>query len=93
MAMKPEVLLAGLEKTAEELAVKVSYESLRASVGLGGLCRVKGQFRIIIDKKAGLNERIATLAQALSRFDLPETEGTSNEVRELVQYYAMRRAS
>ncbi len=70
--MKPDVLLELLETTAEQLSVKVSYELLShgaVGVGHGGLCRVKGQYRVIIDKRATPQERVATLANALSSFD------------------------
>lgn len=67
--MKPEAMLALLEAVAEQLSIKVSYETLQASVGHGGLCRVKGQYRVIIDKRAVGDERVTTLAQALATFD------------------------
>jgi hypothetical protein len=64
--MKPEVLLELLETCAEGLGVRVSYEQLGASVGHGGLCRVKGVYRVIIDRRATPGERVATLATALA---------------------------
>jgi hypothetical protein len=64
--MKAEVLLEQLETAAEALAVKVSYEPILTSIGHGGLCRVKGQYRVIIDKRATPQERVITLAAALS---------------------------
>jgi hypothetical protein len=72
--MKADVLLERLESAAAELGVKVSYEQISTSVGAtalgrGGLCRVKGQFRVIIDKRASAAERVATLAAALGRFE------------------------
>jgi hypothetical protein len=33
----------------------------------GGLCRVKGEYRIIIDKRASAEERVTTLATAIAR--------------------------
>ncbi len=68
--MKPEAMLELLEGVAEQLSIKVSYEPLQASVGHGGLCRVKGQYRVIIDKRAVADERVTTLANALAGFDL-----------------------
>lgn len=71
-AMKPDVLLELLETTAEQLSVKVSYELLSTSavgVGHGGLCRVKGLYRVIIDKRATPQERVNTLAGALANLD------------------------
>ena len=63
--MKPEVVLELLESAAEQLKVRVSYEPLQTSVVHGGLCRVKGEYRIIVDKRASAEERINTLAAAL----------------------------
>ena len=65
--MKPEVLLELLEAAAEQLEVRVSYEPLQTSVVHGGLCRVKGEYRIIIDKRASAEERVSTLATAIAR--------------------------
>jgi hypothetical protein len=67
--MKPEAMLELLETVAAQLAIKVSYEPLLASVGHGGLCRVKGLYRVIIDKRAVPDERVTTLAGALASFD------------------------
>ena len=68
--MKPEAMLELLEAVAAQLSIKVSYEPLQASVGHGGLCRVKGQYRVIIDKRAVPDERVTTLANALAGFEL-----------------------
>ena len=88
--MKPEVMVELLENTAEQLAIKVSYEPLQTSgisTGLrGGLCRVKGAYRIIIDKRATTEERMTTLATALASFDTTELE-LSQKVRDLLRTY------
>ena len=85
-------MLQELESLAEKLAVKVSYEALSATIGHGGLCRVKGQYRVIIDKRASTQERAATLAQALARLDTSEVF-LRPKVRELVEYYGNRRSA
>ncbi len=96
--MKADVLLERLEAAAEQLGVKVSYEQIATSVGTtalgkGGLCRVKGQFRVIIDKRATASERVTTLATALARFDTAPLD-LADEVRETIENYApARRAS
>ena len=90
--MTQEALLAELEAIAEHASVKVSYESLQASIGAGGLCRVRGQYRIIIEKRAQVGERLATLAQGLAQLDLSAAQ-PSPAVRGLLQLYAPRRAS
>ena len=65
--MKPEVVLELLEAAAEKLKVRVSYEPLQTSVVHGGLCRVKGDYRIIVDKRATAEERATTVATALAQ--------------------------
>jgi hypothetical protein len=87
-----ELMLAELEAAAARMSVKVTYESLQGGLGAGGLCRVRGEYRIIIDKRAQLGDRIATLAQGLAGFDLGDTE-LSPAARERVRLYAVRRAS
>jgi len=88
--MKPEVMLELLEGAADQLGIKVSYEALQTAgiqTGLrGGLCRVKGQYRIIIDKRASDEERVATLATAVASFDTGELE-LPQKVRELLRTY------
>ncbi len=84
-------MLQELESAAEKISVRVSYESLAATVGHGGLCRVKDQYRVIIDKRASLQERVSTLARSLARMDLTDVF-LSPEVRELVEYYIRSRA-
>ena len=89
--MKPEVLLELLKSTAEQLHIKVTYEPLQSTVVHGGLCRVKGQYRIIIDKRATAEERVTTLATALGRFDITELE-VPEQVRELMRVYKPKAA-
>jgi hypothetical protein len=72
--MKPEVLLELLEAAADQLGIKVSYEPLQTSVVNGGLCTVKGTYRVIVDKRATSEERVTTLATALATFDTSELE-------------------
>ena len=89
--MKSEVILELLEAAADQLKIKVSYEPLQTSgiqTGLrGGLCRVKGAYRIIIDKRATNEERITTLATAIAGFDTTELE-LPQKVRDLLRVYS-----
>jgi hypothetical protein len=86
--MKPEVMLELLESAADQLGIKVSYENLQSTgTGMrGGLCKVKGAFRVIIDKRATSEERMVTLATALSGFDTTELE-LPEKVRDLLRTY------
>ena len=82
-------MLELLENVAEQLAVKVSYEPLATTTsagGMGGLCRVKGQYRVIIDKRATAAERVTTLATALATFDTGEIE-LAPQVREVLRQH------
>jgi hypothetical protein len=36
-------------------------------LGAGGLCKVKGEYRIIVDKRASAEERVTTVATALAQ--------------------------
>ncbi|HWN69073.1 MAG TPA: hypothetical protein VNM90_15650 [Haliangium sp.] len=85
--MKAQAVLQELESAAETLSVKVTYELLGASVGHGGLCRVKGQYRVIIEKRASVHERAATLAQALAQLDTSHLT-LSSKVRQLIDHYS-----
>ena len=84
--MKPEVVLELLENVADQLGVKVSYEALATTVVHGGLCKVKGAYRIIVDKRATSEKRVITLATALSTFDTTELE-LAPKVREILRQY------
>ena len=88
--MKPDALLEQLEAAAEQLSVKVSYEQLQASVGHGGLCRVKGEYRVIIDKRATPQEKVSTLASSLGRFDTSAL-AIPKKVREVLAFYSDRK--
>ena len=90
--MKIEPLLEELELAADKLGVKLTYEVLGASVGAGGLCKVKGEYRVIIDKRATAGERVATLAKALAELDTSALF-LSPTARDAVDRYAGRRAS
>jgi hypothetical protein len=89
--MKPEVLLELLESAADQLGIRVSYEPLQSSVVHGGLCKVKGSYRVIVDKKATSEERVVMLATALASFDTSELE-LPPRVRELLRTYESGKA-
>lgn len=73
--MKVSEQLRELERVAEALRVRVSYEPMTGLVsGAGGLCRVKGEYRVIIDRRLRPPERVRLLADALGRFDTTHIE-------------------
>jgi len=82
--MNVEQQLTELEKLAETLKVKVSYEPMAGLVqGKGGLCKVRGEYRIIIDRRLRPRERIQIIAGALSTFDT-DAHFVPPQVRELL---------
>jgi hypothetical protein len=87
--MKLEPMLAALESLAEQLEVAVKYEPLATSVGSGGLCKVNGEYRVIIDKRATTAERVATLARSLGKLDI-SAAAIPPEVRSTILRYAER---
>jgi hypothetical protein len=85
--MKMDRVLEELEQAAAKVGVTVQHDSITGEgAGQGGLCKVKGQWRIIIDRKATPGEKVVVLAQALGSFDL-ESVFISPEVRELLARY------
>lgn len=68
--MKPEQITEALEQAAAQLGVQVRYETMTGEVsGAGGLCKLKGQWCVIIDRKVTPAERAATLTEALAQLD------------------------
>ena len=68
--MKVQEQLEALERLAESLSIRVSYEPMAGLVqGIGGLCRVRGELRVIIDRRLKPPERVQILLDALRRVD------------------------
>ncbi len=68
--MKPEQLTEALEQAANQLGIQVRYDTMTGDVaGGGGLCKLKGQWCVIIDRKTPPADRAATLTDALAQFD------------------------
>jgi hypothetical protein len=64
--------LRELEEVAQSLGIEVRYENMKrqGSFTSGGLCRLKGQYLLIINSRAAARDKIEALAKALKRFDL-----------------------
>src|SRR5215468_9275885 len=68
--MKPEQMTETLEQAATQLGIQVRYETMTGdAAGGGGLCKVKGVWCVIIDRKTPPMERAAMLIDALAGFD------------------------
>jgi hypothetical protein len=70
-----EFLLDQLEDLANKLGIKVRYESvtLEESSSAGGLCRLRGEYVLIIHARAPVKEKIQVLTEVLKRFPLGDT--------------------
>ena len=91
--MKAEQILEHLEEAAKKVGVRVCYEALSGdTLGQGGLCKVKGEWRAIIDRHASPGDKISLLSTALSTFDL-ESVFLPPEVRQVVERARPKAAS
>ncbi len=70
--MDDHTALSQLEGLAHALGIQVRYEKIIEDEmsSAGGLCRIKGEWVIIINSGATINEKIQTLAKSLKSFDL-----------------------
>lgn len=70
--MDEDTLLGQLEELAHSLGIEIRYEPLRreSSFFPGGLCRVKGEYVLILNATATTEDKIQTMAKAVNRFDL-----------------------
>lgn len=86
--------LQELEQLASNLGVRVSYDAMTGlSQGGGGLCKVRGEWRIIMDKRLKAAERMQVISDALrSRFDT-EAHFVSPQVRSMLVPIASMLAS
>jgi len=72
LSMNGEEILGQLEDLAGRLGIKIRYEQLKKEGTFfpGGLCKLKGEDILIINSKAGIEDRIETLARVIVSFDL-----------------------
>jgi hypothetical protein len=69
--MKPEQITEALEQAAAHAGVRVRYEAMTGdSAGAGGLCKIRGEWTVIMDRKATPSDRAAMLVEALAQFDV-----------------------
>ena len=70
--MEKELLLSQLEELAGKLGIAIRYENVTTeeSSGSGGLCRLKGEYVLIIHSQAAVEEKIRILLKALKPFPI-----------------------
>ena len=72
--MNKENILQQLEEIAERLSIRITYDSLKeGSINTrGGLCKVSGDYRILVDKRLTAKEKIDVIAISISKFDISQ---------------------
>ena len=72
--MDENTILKQLEELSNSLSIELRYEQIRKEGPYfpGGLCRVKGEYVLIINAKATTSDKIETIAKAVKRFDLSQ---------------------
>jgi hypothetical protein len=65
-------MISQLEELAQGLDIKIRYEPIKkeGSFSAGGLCRLKGEWALIVNSKASGSDKIEVMAKAVNRFDL-----------------------
>ena len=74
MLMNEEVLLNQLEDLAEKLGILVRDENINIeeSLSTGGLCRIEGEYVLILNSKVTVKEKNQVMINALQQFDLSD---------------------
>ena len=70
--MNNELLLNELETLAGKLGIAIRYENVNGeeSSGSGGLCRLKGEYVLIIHTQATVQEKIRIILEAVKPFPI-----------------------
>ena len=86
--MDNEIILSYLEELAEQLGISVWDEiiNLEETFSAGGLCRVEGQYILILNSKTTTKEKIDVSVKALQQFDLSNMY-VKLVIRELLEKY------
>jgi len=84
--MKESLVMKDLESLAEGLEIAVNSVNLRKySYGIkSGLCRVNGDYRVILDKHLHLSEKIDVLVDALQEMEI-STEDLDPHLQRLLR--------
>ena len=72
--MDENTLLGQLEELANSLGIEVRSEPITkaGSFSPGGFCQLKGEYLVILNSAAAKEDKIETLAKAVTRFDLSQ---------------------
>ena len=84
--MNNELLLNELETLAGKLGIAIRYENVNGeeSSGSGGLCRLKGEYVLIIHTQATVQEKIRIILEAVKPFPIGDVY-VKPVIRELLE--------
>jgi hypothetical protein len=82
--MRESKVLMELEALAEKLGIEVIQERLPKS--RSGLCRLRGQYMLFIERNLEETEKVQVMACALSRFPLDNTQMLPG-IRQMLEEY------
>jgi len=81
-----ELLLSELEELAGKLGIAIRYENVNGedSSGSGGLCRLNGEYVLIIHSQATVQEKIRIILAAVKPFPIGDVY-VKPVIRELLE--------
>ena len=72
--MDDDAIIEQLECLAKSFGIEIRYEPIRLDDDLtnvkGGLCRLKGEYLIIVDSDATAKDKIKALSEAVNHFNI-----------------------
>lgn len=90
--MNAQTALQELEALAKKLEIDVVYDSLGGEIiSGGGLCKLKGRWRVMLERRNAPSEHVSMLARTLAEFDVDE-HYLSPALRELLDRHREARA-
>jgi hypothetical protein len=81
-------MLGQLEEVARRVGIHIRYDRIKKveAFSTGGLCQLRGNYILIINAQAPLDDKIETVAEAVNRFDLSQVYLKPN-VREYLERF------
>ena len=90
--MEKKNMLGQLEEAARGVGIHIRYDRIKKveAFSTGGLCQLRGDYILIINAKAPLDDKIETVAEAVNRFDLSQVYLKPN-VREYLEKFSHKK--
>ena len=87
--MDKKNILGQLEEVARSVGIHIRYDTIKKveAFSTGGLCQLRGDYILIINAQAPLEDKIEMLAETVIRFDLSQVYLKPN-VREYLERFS-----